>query len=204
MFENYYLISCIIIILSFIPFMVMLERRKPHAREIMLVAVLVTITVLSRAVFFMIPFFKPILAFVIISGIGLGARTGLLVGTLSAFISNFMFGQGPWTVWQMLALGLCGFLAGLIFSRRYDEGKLHTVLVCIFGFIAAVVVYGGIMDTYTALLYMGNMTKQSFFAIYLSGLPVNLILGICTVLCLALFTKSMARKLRRVKYKYNM
>ena len=91
MFENYYLISCIIIILSFIPFMVMLERRKPHAREIMLVAVLVTITVLSRAVFFMIPFFKPILAFVIISGIGLGARTGLLVGTLSAFISNFMF-----------------------------------------------------------------------------------------------------------------
>ena len=45
MFENYYLISCIIIILSFIPFMVMLERRKPHAREIMLVAVLVTITV---------------------------------------------------------------------------------------------------------------------------------------------------------------
>ena len=76
--------------------------------------------------------------------------------------------------------------------------------MCVFGFIAAVVIYGGIMDTYTALLYMGNMTKQSFFAIYLSGLPVNLILGICTVLCLALFTKSMARKLRRVKYKYNM
>ncbi len=201
--KNYYLISILIVIFSMIPFFMMFERKRPHAREVMMLAVLVTTAVLSRAVFFMIPFFKPMLAVVIISAVGLGGRCGMLVGTLSAFVSNFMFGQGPWTVWQMIATGLCGLAAGILFSGRYRDNLFYTVCVCIYGFFAAVFIYGPIMDTYSALLYTGHMTGKQFLAIYLAGLPVNIIHGFSTCLFLALFCRNMERKLRRIKIKYN-
>ena len=201
--KHYYLISVLIIVISMAPFFLMFERKRPHAREVMMIAVLVTIAVMSRAVFFMVPFFKPMLAMVIISGIGLGAQCGLLVGTLSAFVSNFIFGQGPWTMWQMLAMGLCGALAGILFEKRYRDNVFYRVNVCVYGVVAAVCLYGLIMDTYSALLYTGNITIESFTAIYLSGLPGNLVHAFSTCLFLALFANNMVRKLRRIKIKYS-
>lgn len=200
---QYYIISLIIIVLSMIPFFLMFERRRPQAREIVLIAVLVGITVLARSVFFMIPFFKPMLALVIISGIGMGYETGVLTGTLSAFMSNFIFGQGPWTPWQMFAMGMVGFLAGIIFSKKYTYEK-YKYLVCIFGLIATVVIYGVIMDTASVLMYTGNITVSSFAAAYISGIPVNIIHALSTVLFLALLQKSMIKKLNRIKTKYQI
>ena len=181
----------------------MFERRRPQAREIVLIAVLVGITVLARSVFFMIPFFKPMLALVIISGIGMGYETGVLTGTLSAFMSNFIFGQGPWTPWQMFAMGMVGFLAGIIFSKKYTYEK-YKYVVCIFGLIATVVIYGVIMDTASVLMYTGNITVSSFAAAYISGIPVNIIHALSTVLFLALLQKSMIKKLNRIKTKYQI
>lgn len=201
--KNYYLISIIIVIVSMIPFFLMFERKRPHAREVMMLAVMVTLAVMSRTVFFMIPFFKPMLAVVIISAVGLGGRCGMLVGTLSVFISNFMFGQGPWTVWQMLATGLCGLAAGILFSCRYRDKPIYTICVCIYGFFASVFIYGLIMDTYSALMYTGHMGGRQFLAIYLAGLPVNMIHGFSTCLFLALFCRNIVKKLRRIKIKYN-
>ncbi len=200
---QYYIISLIIIVLSMIPFFLMFERRRPQAREIVLIAVLVGITVLARSVFFMIPFFKPMLALVIISGIGMGYETGVLTGTLSAFMSNFIFGQGPWTPWQMFAMGMVGFLAGIIFSKKYTYEK-YKYVVCIFGLIATVVIYGVIMDTASVLMYTGNITVSSFAAAYISGIPVNIIHALSTVLFLALLQKSMIKKLNRIKTKYQI
>lgn len=197
------MISLLIIFGSMIPFFLMFERRRPHAREVMLIAVLVTIAVMSRTVFFMLPFFKPMLAVVIISGIGLGSQCGLLVGTLSAFVSNFIFGQGPWTIWQMLAMGICGAIAGLIFSGKDTQKKIVRISVCIYGIFVAVFVYGLIMDTYSALLYTGSINAGLFLTIYLSGLPVNLVHAFSTCLFLALLTNNIVRKLRRIKIKYN-
>ena len=37
-----------------------------------------------------------------------------MVGALAALASNFFFGQGPWTPWQMYAWGLVGYGAGLL------------------------------------------------------------------------------------------
>lgn len=201
--KNYYLISIIIVIVSMIPFFLMFERKRPHAREVMMLAVMVTLAVMSRAVFFMIPFFKPMLAVVIICAVGLGGRCGMLVGTLSEFVSNFMFGQGPWTVWQMIAAGLCGLLAGILFERRYRGRASETVCVCAYGLFASVFIYGLIMDTYSALMYTGHMGNGQFLAIYLAGLPVNIIHGFSTCLFLALFCRNIVRKLRRIKIKYN-
>ena len=34
------------------------------------------------------------------------------------FVSNVFFGQGPWTPWQMLSMGLVGYLAGVMGNHR--------------------------------------------------------------------------------------
>ena len=118
--RGHYLTSYIIIGLSMIPFMLVFEGRKPQARELVVIAVLVALTVAGRAAFFMVPQFKPVVAMVIISGAALGAESGFIVGALSGFVSNFVFGQGPWTPWQMFAFGIIGFIAGLLFYNMAE------------------------------------------------------------------------------------
>ena len=117
LYEHYYAVSFIIIGLAMLPFALMFEGRRPQARELVVIAVMVAVTVAGRAAFFMVPQFKPVVALVIISGAALGAQSGFMVGALSGFVSNFIFGQGPWTPWQMFAFGIIGFFAGVIFYR---------------------------------------------------------------------------------------
>lgn len=78
----------------------------------------VALTVAGRAAFYWAPQVKPVSALVIVAGVCLGAESGLLTGAMSAFLSNFFFGQGPWTPWQMFGFGLIGFLAGVLFRAR--------------------------------------------------------------------------------------
>ena len=119
--RSYYAVSLIIIALSMVPFALIFEGRKPRARELVVTAVMVAITVAGRAAFFMVPQVKPVAALVIIAGTALGAESGFAVGALSGFVSNFIFGQGPWTPWQMFAFGLIGFLSGVVFNRLAQE-----------------------------------------------------------------------------------
>jgi energy-coupling factor transport system substrate-specific component len=100
-----------------LPFALVFEGRGPKARELVVIAVMVAIAVVGRAAFFMLPQFKPVVAIVIIAGAALGPESGFICGALSGFVSNFLFGQGPWTPWQMFAFGMIGFFAGLIFGR---------------------------------------------------------------------------------------
>ena len=102
--RSYYLISVLIIACTMIPFFMVFEKRKPQARELVVIAVLCAIAVAGRAAFFWLPQFKPVTAIVIIAGVCFGAESGFLVGAVTGFVSNFFMGQGPWTPWQMFCL----------------------------------------------------------------------------------------------------
>src|SRR5690625_8015303 len=99
--RKYYFISLLIITYTMIPFALVFEKRGPQARELIIIAVLTAIAVAGRSAFFMVPQFKPVVAIVIIAGVCLGAEAGFLVGVLTGFVSNFFFGKGPWTSWQI-------------------------------------------------------------------------------------------------------
>jgi hypothetical protein len=111
-------LSLFVLLAAFVPFALRFERRRPQARELVLLAALSSIAVASRAACYMLPQLKPMGAFVVITGVCLGPGAGFLVGALSAFVSNFFFGQGPWTPWQMLCFGAIGFLAGVLIEKR--------------------------------------------------------------------------------------
>ena len=74
-----------------------MERNRSLPERWRLLSVLTALAVVSRAVFYLIPQVKPIAAVVIVAGMCLGPFSGYMVGALSAFLSNFLFGQGIWT-----------------------------------------------------------------------------------------------------------
>ena len=107
--RKYYFVSMLILLYSMLPFAMVFEKRRPQARELIVLAVLAAIAVAGRAAFFMVPQFKPVAAIVIIAGVCFGAESGFLVGAVAGFVSNLFFGQGPWTPWQMFCFGIIGF-----------------------------------------------------------------------------------------------
>ena len=200
--RKYYFISLLIVLETFLPFLMIFGNRRAQAREIVLVSVLCAIGVAGRAAFFMVPEFKPLLAVIIISGVCMGCETGFLVGAMSGFVSNFFFGQGPWTPWQMFALGIVGFLSGIIFGRGILKGTRLSLSV--FGFFAALLVYGGIMNPASVLMVTAEPTKEMIYSAFLMGFPVDLIHAMSTALFLWILAEPMAEKLERIKIKYGL
>ena len=199
--RQFYLVSILAIVLSLLPMLLRFERRGPQARELVILAALIALAAASRAAFSFAPAFKPVAAVVILSGAAFGCEAGFLVGAGSAFLSNFFFGQGPWTPWQMLGFGAIGFLAGLVFAHRYQPKRLG---LCIFGFLAVFLLYGPMLDVGSVLMVSGDVTREVILAALASGLAFNAIHASATVVFLALVGEPLLRKLDRVKIKYGI
>lgn len=54
---------------------------------------------------------------VVITAVAFGGESGFLVGAVSMLCSNIFLSQGPWTPFQMFAMGVIGFLAGVLFRK---------------------------------------------------------------------------------------
>lgn len=200
--RKYYAISMMIIVLSLVPFVFIFEMKKPRARELVTVSVLSALCVVGRTAFFMVPSFKPTVALVMISGICLGPQTGFLVGTVSGFVSNFFFGQGPWTPWQMLAYAFVGFAAG--FSAKIVDWGRHRIWLAIFGAFSAFFIYGAIVDIWTVFGFYPEPSLKTVLSVYGLALPFNAIHAASTSIFLLLLGKPMIEKLERVKVKYGL
>ena len=201
--HHYNVTALLVLIECMVPFFLVFESRKPKARELVTIAVLCAIGVAGRSAFFMLPQFKPVLALVIIAGVAFGGETGFLVGAVTMLTSNILFSQGPWTPWQMFSMGIIGFLAGVCFRKgllRRSRGSLAT-----FGAFAAVIIYGGIMNPASAIMYSSaGLNWEVILAYYVSGLPMDLIHAAATVVFLLIAAEPMLEKLDRIKVKYGL
>lgn len=197
----YYLTSTLIIIELLVPFFLAFESRKPQARELVVLAVLSALAVAARVVI-PIPSFKAIFAIIMLSGMAFGPEAGFLVGAVSAFASNFFYGQGAYTPWQMFAYGAGGMLAGFLFAK----GRLpkNRWVMAVFGFLTCVFFVGPLLDTCTIFLTLPRLTAKTVWPIFLSGFPVNVSQGLCTALTMVLFGNPLLEKLDRVKVLYGM
>lgn len=200
--KKYYFISLLIILETMIPFAFAFENRKPKARELVIISSLCAIGVVGRTAFFMLPQFKPVAAIVIISGVAFGGETGFLVGAITAFVSNFFFGQGPWTPWQMFSFGIIGFLAGIMFQKGILR-KTKTDM-CVFGFLVTFVIYGGIMNPASVIMWQSNININMVLSSYVMGMPFDFIHAVSTVFFLFFAAEPMLEKLERIKIKYGL
>ena len=200
--KNYYLMALLVLLACMLPFFMVFEGRKPQARELTVIAVLCALGVAGRAAFFMLPQFKPVLALTIISGVALGGETGFLVGAMTMLASNVLFSQGPWTPFQMFAMGIIGFLAGVLFRRGWL--RRSRAALCVFGAISAVLIYGGIMNPVSALLYARTLEWKVIAAYYVTGFPMDCVHAAATVFFLLVLAEPMLEKLDRIKIKYGL
>ena len=188
-----------------LPFFVSFEDRRPKVRDIVTLAVMCALAVTGRTAFFMLPNFTPVMAIVIIAGVAFGCEGGFITGAMTMFVSNFIMGQGPWTPWQMFAMGLVGFLAGLFFAGSSVRTRNMTKLgLCIFGALICIVVYGGIMNPASVIMWQPNVNFSMIMASYVTGFPFDLAQATATVIALWLVARPFLEKLDRVRIKFGV
>ncbi len=200
--RKYMITSFLIIAETMLPFFLVFEGRRPKARELVILSVLSALAIGGRAAFFALPGFKPVAAMVILTGVAFGGEAGFMVGAMTMFCSNVLFGQGAWTPWQMLAVGIIGLIAGVLFRK----GLLHRdrISLSIYGGLVIFLVYGGIMNPASVLMYQPNPTWEMILTAYITGVPADAVHAAATVLFLWFLTEPMLEKLDRVKVKYGL
>lgn len=197
--RKYAFISLALSVVACIPFFISFEKGKNDSRRIVIIAVMTALSVAGRFVFAPIPFFKPVTAIVIITAIYLGSEAGFITGAFSAVVSNFYFGQGPWTPFQMLAWGLIGFIAGLL-AKKLEQSK---IMLIIYGALSGIV-FSFIMDVWTTLWADGTFNFTRFIASITTAAPFTLVYMVSNVIFLLLLTKPIGKKLSRLKTKYGI
>ena len=196
--RKYYLSSLLLIVYAMLPFFVRFEHRKPQARELVTIAVMSAVAVASRAGFIMVPFFKPLTGIVMITGMALGPEAGFLTGAVSGFVSNFIFGQGPWTPWQMYAWGLVGYLAGVLADRGWLD---RLPVLYAYGFLSALL-YGLLLNGWYVIGFVQPFSWPAALVAFGAALPFDATHGVATVVFLAALYVPWRKKLERIKRKY--
>ena len=175
------------------------EKRTVGSRRMVIAAVMTALSVLGRVVFAPLPGFKPITAIVVITAIWIGGETGFLVGALSALISNFFSGQGPWTPFQMFSWGMIGLIAGFLSGPlRKNRG-----LLALYGVFAGVA-YSLFMDVWTVLWYNGSINWDLYAAALVTALPYTASYAASNVVFLLLLGRPFGEKLARIRLKYGV
>ncbi len=108
----------------------------------------------------------------------------------------------------MLAYGMAGFWAGLVFhGRRWRVQKSawgYPVALAVFGFVSLVVFIGPLLDMCTVFTTGSRITPHFVLAVLAAGLPVNITHGLGTAVTLLLFSRPLLGKLNRLQVKYGM
>ena len=196
--ERAALLSMLVALAAIVVFFAGYEASRPALRQIMPTVVLAALAAAGRMLFAAIPDFKPVSAICIIAGAVFGRRSGFMVGALAALVSNFFFGQGPWTPWQMYAWGLVGYGAGVL-----AEHDLLDKLPVLYGYgFSSALLYGLLLNGYYVIGYVHPITWPAIVAAYAAGLPFDIVHSVATVVFLAALYAPWRRKLLRIKRKF--
>ena len=193
--KRHLFLSVTVALAAVVLFLAGFERRQTGARRLVIAAVMIALCVVGR----LVPFFKPVTAVTVITAVWLGGETGFLVGAFSALLSNFYFGQGPWTPFQMLAWGLIGLAAGFC-AKPLKKSK---ALLLIFG-VAAGLVFSLVMDVWTVLWYDDGFHLSLYLSAVVAALPHTILYAVSNFAFLWLFAKPFGEKLARIQLKYGI
>lgn len=201
--ERYYYSAAVLIIAwAFAALVVSFEKKRPSSRELVVLASATALAIASRAAFCALPQIKPLCSVVVAAAASLGPQAGFACGALAMFASNFIFGQGPLTPFQTLAMGLVGLLAGIIFHNR--RARKNRFLLSAAGGFLCLTVYGAIVDGGFALTVLSEFSFKRAAAIYISGAPFNLIHAASTAAVLFVAGEAVIEILDGMKIKYGM
>jgi uncharacterized membrane protein len=180
------------------------KQNRISSIDLIIISVLCSICSVIRIIFHHIPYITPFTALVIIIGSYLGPYYGFSVGALSILVSNFILGQGLWTIFQMIAISIVGCLSGIFFKNSRHKNIPRTLL-CIWGIFSANIIYGVILSLYEfVFIYNKIFDPFQFFAIYLaSTLTSGIWHAASTIFCLLFFFDPIGKVLISNKFYKN-
>ena len=179
--KQYAYLSLCVAVLSCVPFFMHFEHGRADAKEMILIAAMVALSVVGRFLFAPLPGFKPVTAMTVITAMYFGSEAGFMTGALSAVISNFYFGQGPWTPFQMLSW----------------------VVLAIYAVISGVL-YSLLMDVWSTLWADGYFNITRYLAFAVSSAQFTLIYAVSNLVFLMLLARPIGKILGRIKTKYGI
>lgn len=197
--KQYAFLTVSVAIFSCLPMFIAFEKKEHNTTRLILIAVMTALSVLGRFVFVMIPAFKPVTAMTVITALYFGPEAGFMTGSLTAVISNFYFGQGPWTPFQMFAFGMLGFFAGIL-AKPLKKSRL---LLLGYGVLAGVF-YSLVLDVFSSLWQDNAFSWARYGAMLISSLPMTVIYAVSNVIFLLVLEKPIGEKLARIKTKYDI
>lgn len=198
--RKYNIISILVAIIACIPSFYKYEKQDSNMLLIVIIAVLSAISIIGRVAFGLVPFFKPVSAVVILSGLYLGKEEGFLIGALSAIGSNIFFGQGPWTPFQMFTWGMIGFISGIPYiSKKCRESKFALSLLGAFSGI----IFTLIMDLWSTLNFQ-DVSLERYGVLLVKAIPVTLIYIVSNIIFLLVLKEPIGNMLERIDQKYGI
>ena len=193
------------------------ESSLRSVNTVALVGVLAGVAALARVLSTGFGGFELVFVVVILAGRALGPRQGFVVGVLAITLSSLVFGGfGPWSAYQMIALGWVGLGAGLIplsWGRTTSGGtRLEVAVLALYGAISSYL-FGLLMNLWFWPLAVGPETSLSLdsdaswgenlasfilYSLATSTLTWDTVRAVTTVVTLLLVGGPALRALRRV------
>jgi energy-coupling factor transport system substrate-specific component len=171
---NWALISLVFLALTLGAVFSEFESRATSAKQIALIAMLGTVSALSRIPFAALMNFQPCTFFIICSGYVFGPMAGFMVGAVTPVVSNIFLGQGPWTAYQIFTWGLIGLLAGFLGRLAIPQPALRKAVLLPYGALAGILyamiinvwfwamyIYPHTLATYKGVLYTASLWTVS-------------------------------------------
>ncbi len=190
---------------SFVVLMVVLlggfawyERSRPPSQVVALVAALAALAIAGRIAFAAFPNVKPTTDIVVFAGYALGPAPGFVVGALAALVSNFWFGQGPWTPWQMVGWGMCGLMGAALALGVRNAGRFSLAAVCGVAGIA----YGVLLNFSLMATYGGDLSLERFLTLEARAIPFDAAHVVGNVTLALLAGPAMVRMLVRFRRRF--
>jgi energy-coupling factor transport system substrate-specific component len=173
------------------------EASAMSSREIALIAMLGTLSAVARVPFAAIPSVQPSTFLIICSGYVFGPLAGFMVGAVTALVSNFFMGQGPWTPYQMFAWGMAGITAAVL-------KKLHAniVVLVIFGLVCGYL-YGWTMNTWYWLSFCYPLTLRTFLVYQATSIWFDTLHALSNALLLGFLGSRTIRILQRFEDRFH-
>jgi energy-coupling factor transport system substrate-specific component len=172
------------------------ERTHPTSKVLAMVATLAALAALGRIAFAPLPNVKPTTDIVFLSGYVLGGAPGFAVGALGGLSSNLVFGQGPWTPWQMAAWGLIGITGAgwaRVTRRRLPRWSTAALLVL------CGLLFGALTNLSTLTAAGGTPSLAQWGAVEAAGLPFDIAHAVGNVVFFLAFGPAFVRVLQRYR-----
>jgi energy-coupling factor transport system substrate-specific component len=176
------------------------ERSRPSSRTVAVVASLAALATLGRIAFAPLPNVKPTTDIVLIAGYALGGAPGFAVGAVAAIASNIVFGQGPWTPWEMLAWGMVGLLGAGLAHRGRPIPRVVMALIC----AAAGFAYGLVLNFSTWVTFAGQHSLAQFLVIEGQAFTFDLAHAVGNFFFFLAFGPALVRALQRFRLRMDV